>query len=157
MISEKGIDVSQMYFEDYQKIAFEVILEPGTTESLGFSSAGYEAAVNKVFSSSLQNRRDKVREIISKSDRPTMTESDFIVGYVRVNVAHWLKSMSLSLVPVVVCEIDGFHLIAVIKGKGMRDDEIERADFVLSNYRYEISMAIQNGVDPSPEVLSDLI
>ncbi|MDO8728363.1 MAG: hypothetical protein Q7K26_00560 [bacterium] len=141
--SEAEINVSNMRYAEYQRIAVLVNLRVLEDLSIVFESLKDDAATRTVIRSGVIQERARVREIISKSDRPNMSEDDFIEGYTQRNLTLWLKSMALSKVPVVVSEINGFHLIAAIKGKGFPDKEIDATDFVLSNYLHELAVTMR--------------
>lgn len=141
--NETEVFVSGMQYAEYQQIAFQVNLKVSSNGNVDFESLKDDASVRTVIRSSVIKDRARVREIISKSDRPNMTEEDFIEGYTQRNLMLWLQSMALSKVPVVVSEINGFHLIAAIKGKGFPDSEIDATDFVLSNYLHELAVTMR--------------
>jgi hypothetical protein len=141
--SDAEIFVSGMRYAEYQQIAIQVILIVLSDGMVGFESSKDDALARTVIRSIVNKNRARVREIIRKSDRPKLTEEDFIEGYTQRNLMLWLQSMALSKVPVVVSEINGFHLIAAIKGKGFSDAEIDATDFVLSNYLHELAVTMR--------------
>lgn len=142
-LNDNEIVVSKMTLEAYQEIAFSVILKIASDGSAFFESQKDDAIARNIFKSLPAKNPERVKEIIRKSDRPEMSFDDFVEGYAQRHLSVWLQAMSLSKMPVVVSEINGFHLIAAIKGKGFADSEIDTTDFVLSNYLHEIAVVIR--------------